>query len=336
MTDIVAIGNALVDNEFVLTDDQLTQTGLTRGNMTLVDTTEQAALFASLADQQIACAKKAGGGSAANSMVAFASLGGSAFYNCRVGNDELGAFYLQDLQNAGVQTDKTVAIADGTTGSCVVLVTPDGERTMQTHLGTSSEINASNVRFDTLSQAKWLYLEGYLAMSPSVADALDQLHDTARQTGAKIAVSFADPAVVKFAKDGLERMLAKGVDAIFCNHEEATLFAESDGQADPVNALLKYSELVVITNSDKPTTIAVRGDKGIEELSVESVAVPAVIDTNGAGDNYAGAFIYGLSQGYALADCGKLAAHIAAKVVSQFGPRLSSDDYQSIKKSLFA
>lgn len=336
MFEMVAIGNALVDNEFVLTDAQLEQTGLTRGNMTLADDATQSRLFDALANQQIACAKKAGGGSAANSTVAFASLGGSAFYHCRVGDDALGAFYLQDLQQAGVSTDQTVAVADGTTGSCVVLVTPDGERTMQTHLGTSSEINASNVKFDTLTQAKWLYLEGYLAMSPSVADALDQLHDTARKTGTKIAVSFADPAVVKFSKAGLERMLAKGVDAIFCNQEEATLFAESDGQADPVNALLKYSELVVITNSDKPTTIAVRGDKGIEELSVESVAVPAVIDTNGAGDNYAGAFIYGLSQGYALADCGKLAAHIAAKIVSQFGPRLSSDDYQSIKKSLFA
>lgn len=333
--DVVAIGNALVDSEFSLSQDELQQVGLTYGNMTLADETAQQALFDGLQKQGVALAKQSGGGSAANSMVAFGCLGGQAFYHCRVGDDELGKFYLADLANCGVQTDPVFAIsAEGQTGSCAVLVTPDGERTMQTHLGTSSHIDESNVKFDVLTGAKWLYLEGYLAMSPSVSDALDKLHQTARQAGAKIAVSFADPAVVKFAKDGLEKMLAKGVDAIFCNHEEATLFAQADGNADPINALIKYSELVVITNSDKPTTIAVRGDNGIEEYQVDSVPVQSVIDTNGAGDNYAGAFLYGLSQDYSLTDCGKLAAAVAARIVSQFGSRLTPADYQAIKNSL--
>ncbi|MFC0821070.1 adenosine kinase [Moraxella marmotae] len=335
MYDIVAIGNALVDTEFTLSDAALADTGLTLGNMTLADTDTQNALFAKLSEQGNTPAKQAGGGSAANSMVAFASLGGTAFYHCRVGGDDMGDFYLSDLANSGVQTSADFAVqTDGTTGSCVVLVTPDGERTMQTHLGASSQINADNVKFDTLNGAKWLYLEGYLAMSPSAADALEQLHHTARQAGAKIAVSFADPAVVKFAKDGLQAMLNRGVDAVFCNLEEASLFADADGDADPVNALLKYSELVVITNSDKPTTIACRGDNGIEEYQVESVAVSQVIDTNGAGDNYAGAFLYGLSQGLDLPSCGKLAAAVASAIVSQFGPRLTVADYQAIKGSV--
>ncbi|WP_078310044.1 PfkB family carbohydrate kinase, partial [Moraxella cuniculi] len=307
MYDVVAIGNALVDTEFTLSDAALAATNLVRGNMTLADADAQAALFATLSKQGITPAKQAGGGSAANSMFAFASLGGSAFYNCRVGGDDMGDFYLADLANAGVATDADFAVSvDGITGSCAVLVSPDGERTMQTHLGTSSQISAENVKFDTLAQAKWLYLEGYLAMSPSVMPALAELHKQARQAGAKIAVSFADPAVVKFAKDGLLAMLERGVDAVFCNFEEANLFAEADGAADPVNALLKYSELVVITNSDKPTTIACRGERGIESHQVASQPVAQVIDTNGAGDNYAGAFLYGLSQGLDLVSCANL------------------------------
>lgn len=335
MYDVVAIGNALVDTEFTLSDDALDATGLTRGNMTLADTETQNALFAKLDEQNLKPAKQAGGGSAANSMVAFAALGGRAYYHCRVGGDDMGDFYLGDLADSGVDTDADYAVqVNGTTGSCAVLVTPDGERTMQTHLGASSEIDATNINFQTLMGAKWLYLEGYLAMSPSISEALGEMHKQARAAGAKIAVSFADPAVVKFAKDGLTAMLSRGVDAVFCNADEAALFAEADGDADSVNALLKYSDLVVITNSDKPTTIACRGDNGIIEHSIESVAVSQVIDTNGAGDNYAGAFLYGLSQGLDLPSCGRLAAAVASAVVSQFGPRLLVKDYQAIKDSV--
>lgn len=332
MYDVVGIGNALVDTEFKLSEEDLAKIGLTRGNMTLADTTTQNALFAALDAQGILPAKQAGGGSAANSLVAFAALGGSAFYQCRVGGDEMGDFYLADLEKSGVSTDVNVAVEnDGVTGSCAVLVTPDGERTMQTHLGTSSEICTDNINFDAVSGSRWLYLEGYLAMSPSVTDGIAELYKAARKTGAKIAVSFADPAVVKFAKDGLTNMLNRGVDAIFCNAEEAALFAEADGEADPVNALLKYSELVVITNSDKPATIACRGDHGIVEHQVDSAPVDAVVDTNGAGDNYAGAFLYGLTQGLGLPECGKLAAAVAGRIVAQFGPRLSVAEYQAIK-----
>lgn len=337
MYDAVGIGNALVDTEFTLSEDALSATGLTRGNMTLADADAQAALFAVLSKQGIAPAKQAGGGSAANSMVALAALGGSAYYHCRVGGDEMGDFYLGDLEDSGVTVDANFAVhPDGITGSCAVLVTPDGERTMQTHLGTSSEICADNVNFTTLHAAKWLYLEGYLAMSPSVSEALEQLHTNARKHGAKVAVSFADPAVVKFAKDGLLAMLHHGVDAVFCNFEEATLFAETDGEADPVNALLKYSDLVVITNSDQPATIACRGETGIIEHHIDITPVSQVIDTNGAGDNYAGAFLYGLSQGLELPVCGKLAAEVAAAIVSQFGPRLSVAEYQAIKAKVLS
>lgn len=331
MYDIIAIGNALVDTEFKITDDTLATAGLTRGNMTLAELDAQNALFTTLTQAGNTPAKQAGGGSAANSMVAFAALGGKAFYNCRVGGDEMGSFYLANLEQSGVTTDATVAIdRDGTTGSCVVLVTPDGERTMQTHLGTSSQINQDNINFDSLSGAKWLYLEGYLAMSPSIATGLAKLRQTAQAQGVKVAVSFADPAVVKFAKAGLDEMLSGGVDAIFCNLDEAMLYTGADSHERAVQALGQYATLVVVTNGDKPTLIAHHGDI----ISVPSLAVSSVLDTNGAGDNYAGAFLYALTQGHPLAQCGRLAAHVSARIVSQFGPRLSHADYQAIKSEV--
>lgn len=328
MFDIIAIGNALVDTEFKVNDDTLVATGLTRGNMTLIEEYEQQTLFDTLKTQDVSPAKQAGGGSAANSMVAFASLGGRAFYNCRVGGDDMGNFYLSDLEQSGVTTDVNTAIdPDGTTGSCVVLITPDGERTMQTHLGTSSLIDSNNINFHTLTGAKWLYLEGYLAMSPSISQGINTLHTKAKKEGVKVAVSFADPAVVKFAKKGLDAMLSSGVDAIFCNLEEAMLYTGADNHESAVHALAKVANLVVVTNSDKPTLIKQDGNI----ISVPSVMVDNVLDTNGAGDNYAGAFLYAHTQGCNLSECGTLAATVAGRIITQFGPRLNTSDYQAIK-----
>ncbi|OOR90854.1 adenosine kinase [Moraxella caviae] len=341
MYNVVAIGNALVDTEFTVSDSALAATGLTRGNMTLADTDTQAALFDTLHTHGIHPAKQAGGGSAANSMAAFAALGGSAFYNCRVGDDKMGEFYLQDLAEMGVATDTALATHQGgVTGSCAVLVTPDAERTMQTHLGASSEIDEKNVNFDALvaqnsaqnaKQKQWLYLEGYLAMSPSAMQAIAKLKAHAKECGTNIMVSFADPAVVKFAKAGLDEMLAGGVAAVFCNQEEALLYTETTDKQAAAHALLAHSELAVITDGENPTLIATR-TAGTPEL--QYVATPkavSVVDTNGAGDNFAGAFLYALSQGHALDECGKLAGAVASRVVAQFGARLTKAEYQEIK-----
>ncbi|HBD02844.1 MAG TPA: adenosine kinase, partial [Psychrobacter sp.] len=219
MYDVMAIGNALVDHEYVLSDAALEETELTKGNMTLAEFEEQQQLLAYFKLAEIEPSKQAGGGSAANTMFTFASLGGKPFYACRVGDDDQGAFYLRDLHEAGVATSDKSIHEGGVTGSCVVAVTEDGERTMQTYLGTSSEISADNVDFDALTQADWLYLEGYLAMSESIQPAMTQLRQQAGIHNAKIAVSFADPAVVKFAKEGLLNMLGNKVAVIFCNSE---------------------------------------------------------------------------------------------------------------------
>lgn len=332
MYDVMAIGNALVDHEYMLSDAALEETGLTKGNMTLVDLEEQQQLLAFFSLADIEPSKQAGGGSAANSMFAFASLGGKPFYACRVGDDKQGQFYLQDLHQAGVKTSEQSIHKGGFTGSCVVAVTDDGERTMQTYLGTSSEIAEANVDFDALSQADWLYLEGYLAMSADIQSAMTKLRQQAGIHDAKIAVSFADPTVVKFAKEGLLNMLGNKVAVIFCNSEEAKLFTEKKQLKAAAKALLEHCKIAVVTDGAKGAIIAHKPDNE-KKATIYEIATPVVanvLDTNGAGDNFAGTFLYALSQQYSLAECGRLAGEVAAQVIQQFGPRLNSQEYKDI------
>ena len=338
MYNVMAIGNALVDHEYVLSDAALEETDLTKGNMTLAGIDEQQQLLAYFKLAEIAPSKQAGGGSAANTMYTFASLGGKPFYACRVGDDQQGEFYLKDLHEAGVATSEKSIHAGGVTGSCVVAVTEDGERTMQTYLGTSSEITAENVDFDALTQADWLYIEGYLAMTESIQPAMTQLRQQAGIHSAKIAVSFADPAVVKFAKDGLLNMLGNKVALIFCNSEEAKLFTDKKQVKAAARALLEYCQTAVVTDGPNGAVIAHKPDDA-SEIEIYDVATPVVtnvIDTNGAGDNYAGAFLYALSQHYSLPECGRLASEVAAQVIQQFGPRLASQDYRDIAKRVLS
>ena len=338
MYDVMAIGNALVDHEYVLSDAALEETELTKGNMTLAEFEEQQQLLAYFKLAEIEPSKQAGGGSAANTMFTFASLGGKPFYACRVGDDDQGAFYLRDLHEAGVATSDKSIHAGGVTGSCVVAVTEDGERTMQTYLGTSSEIVADNVDFDALTQADWLYIEGYLAMSESIQPAMTQLRQQAGIHNAKIAVSFADPAVVKFAKDGLLNMLGNKVAVIFCNSEEAKLFTDKKQVKAAARALLEYCQIAVVTDGANGAVIAHQpnDEAEVEVYDVATPAVANVIDTNGAGDNYAGAFLYALSQQYSLPECGRLASEISAQVIQQFGPRLASQDYRDIAQRVLS
>lgn len=338
MYDVMAVGNALVDHEYLLNDEQLTQTSLAKGSMTLASLEEQTQLLKEFEAQQLQPSKQTGGGSAANAMFAFASLGGKSFYGCRVGDDQAGEFYLADLNQAGVATtsEKSVS-AGGVTGSCVVAITPDGERTMQTFLGTSSDINEGNIDFDALTQSSWLYFEGYLAMSESLRPALQKLRQQAKANNTKIAVSFADPAVVNFAKEGLLEVLGDGVDTIFCNAEEAQLFTETDNITEAAQALTQYCHLAVVTNSADDTIICEKAEDGsITLLDVPTPNVDKVIDTNGAGDNYSGAFLYALSQNHSLAQCGQLAGTVASQVVQQFGPRLSVAQYQQLAQNILS
>ena len=325
--DLFAIGNALIDQEFKVSDDFLIQQNLQKGTMQLTDGETQANLYNNLKETQI-YKGQASGGSAANTTVAFSALGSKAFYGCRVGNDELGRIYLKGLNEAGIQTTEH-SVSEGETGTCMVLVSEDSERTMHTYLGITAELSADQIDFEPLKTAKWLYLEGYLATSDTARLAVQQARQIARKNGVKIALTLSDPAMVQYARQGLDELLNDGVDLIFCNEKEALMYTETDNIDAALAKLKLLSNDIVITLGDKGALVA----NAEQHIQVAGRKVTAV-DTNGAGDAFAGAFLYALNSGEDIQTAAELAILISSEVVSQFGPRLDVQDYAKLQATL--
>lgn len=321
--DLFAIGNALIDQEFRIDEQFLQQHALQKGTMQLADAETQIKLHASLiATQQYK--GQASGGSAANTTVAFSALGGKAFYACRVGQDELGEIYLQGLSEAKIQTSEK-SLSTGITGTCMVLISEDSERTMQTFLGTTADLSSLQIDFSPLTHAKWLYIEGYLSSSDSARAAVLQARQLAKENQVKIALTLSDPAMVQYARAGLDELLGDGVDLLFCNEQEAMMYTQTDHLAAALTQLQTLSRTVVITLGAKGALIATAD----EQFQVDGRRVHAV-DTNGAGDAFAGAFIYALTAGQNLQSAAELAILISSEVVAQFGPRLALADYAKL------
>ncbi|OTG87107.1 adenosine kinase [Acinetobacter sp. ANC 4558] len=318
--DLFAIGNALIDQEFRVSNDFLTQQNLQKGNMQLADGETQTNLYNNLLKTQN-YKGQAAGGSAANTTVAFSALGGSAFYACRVGNDELGKIYLTDLTNSGIKSSPK-SVSDGVTGTCMVLVTEDSERTMQTYLGITAELNEQQIDFEPLKTAQWLYIEGYLSSSDSARIAVKQARKIAKANQVKVALTLSDPAMVQYARDGLNEIIADGVDLLFCNEQEALMYTETDHIAAALIKLKLLSQHIVITLGDKGALISTDG----HEFTVNGRSVKAV-DTVGAGDSFAGAFLYALNSEHTFQQSAELAVLISSEVVSKFGPRLELKEY---------
>ncbi|MGH1400262.1 adenosine kinase [Acinetobacter sp. PK01] len=321
--DLFAIGNALIDQEFKVSDEFLTQHNLQKGTMQLTDGDQQANLYTQLKQSEV-YKGQASGGSAANTTVAFSALGGTAFYGCRVGNDALGKIYLDGLNEAGIQTTAK-SVSEGVTGTCMVLVSPDSERTMQTYLGITAELSAEQIDFEPLKTAQWLYIEGYLSTSATARAAVKQAREIARAHGVKIALTLSDPAMVQYAREGLNELLDDGVDLLFCNQQEAMMYTETTTVEDALAKLKLHSKYVVITLSAEGAIISSEQ----ETIRVSGRAVTAV-DANGAGDAFAGSFLYALNTGDNLQTAAELAILISSEVVSQFGPRLANQDYAQL------
>ena len=325
--DLFAIGNAIIDQEFQVSDTFLTEQNLQKGTMQLTDGDTQAQLYSNLRDTQV-YKGQASGGSAANTTVAFAALGGRAFYGCRVGQGESGQFYLDGLNDVGIRTAEQ-SICDGVTGTCMVLITPDTERTMHTYLGTTADLSVNEIDYTALTQAKWLYIEGYLSTSDGARQAVLKAREVAKQHQIQVALSLSDPAMVQYARAGLEKMLAEGVDLLFCNEQEALMFTGKDSIDEAVTQLLVQNKTVVITLGAKGALVATHAEK----IYVDGRKVNAV-DTNGAGDAFAGAFLYAIKKGFDLEQAAELAILISSEVVAQFGPRLSIDKYAKLLKTM--
>lgn len=325
--DIYGIGAALVDTEITLTDKDLKEMNVDKGVMTLVDEQRQTELI-QLLQHHLVASKKASGGSGANTIIAASYFGCNNFYSCKVADDENGAFYLKDMQAAGVTCTRYQGSEQGITGKCLVMITPDAERTMNTFLGVSSLLSHKELDFSAAADTNYVYIEGYLVTSETGRAAAIQLRNQAKQHGAKIAMSLSDPAMVQFFRDGLLEMIGDGVDLLFCNQDEALGFTQTDNLDAACEVLRKYAKQFAITCGAQGALVF----DGTSVMNIEPCSVKA-IDTNGAGDMFAGAFMYCLCKGNDFFTAGNFASLAAANVVSQYGPRLREEQHHELKNS---
>ncbi|OIN93984.1 MAG: adenosine kinase [Comamonadaceae bacterium CG1_02_60_18] len=326
--DVYAIGNALVDTEYEVTDAQLQAAGVAKRHMTLIDAPRRAELLKHVHGCR---SHRTGGGSAGNTIVALAQLGGKGFYSCRVADDELGEFYTQDLVAHGVATNLTHTKApEGQTGVCLVMVTPDAERSMSTFLGATAELDASALHPHDIAKSKVYYMEGYLAASPTGLDAAIRGRALAAQAGVKLATTLSDMSMINFCRAGLDAMVGNAstgvLDYLFCNEEEAQVWCGTTDLSAMCQQLSQQARVVCLTRSAKGSIVI----EGEQRTEVAATRVKAV-DTNGAGDMYAGAFLYAVTRGHSTAQAAWLANQCAGKVVSQVGNRLSQSDMDQLK-----
>jgi len=322
--DVYGIGNALVDMEFEVHDQFFLSQKIDKGLMTLVDEKRQNELLEALGTAPL---KQQCGGSAANTMIAVSQLGGKSFYSCKVARDPIGNFYFQDLLEQGVDSNlKTQEREEGVTGKCLVMVTKDAERTMNTFLGITSTLSKHEVVPEGIKNAKYLYIEGYLVASPTGKDAAVHARKLAQVHGVKTSLTFSDVNMVNFFRESLLEIIGDGLDLIFCNEIEAQAFTGETDEAKIIQKLKLVAKTFVMTLGERGAIVF--DGKEILRLGAQKIKP---VDSNGAGDMYAGAFLYAITNGASFEKAGELAGIAAAKVVSQYGPRLKKDEVLTIK-----
>jgi len=322
--NIYGVGAALVDTEVEVSDAFLTKAGIDKGVMTLVDEARQAELLGALSAETGSMLRKCGG-SVCNSVVAASSLGAQAFFSGKVADDDDGQLYIDDLKEAGVDFH-SAGQESGITGKCLVMVTDDAERTMNTFLGASEALSAREIDQAALINSEWFYVEGYLVTDEARTAATQAAVELAKASGVKVAISLSDPFVVAVFGDALRQVIGDGVDLIFCNKDEAMAFTGTETLDAAAESLKQYTKTFAITDG-------ARGAVTFDGSSLgQSEGVKAeAIDTNGAGDMFAGAFLYAITSGKSYAWAASLANDCAARVVAQFGPRLEAQEFDLIK-----
>ena len=327
--DISAIGNALVDTVFKVPHELIEELGLEIDQMTLSSPEEQAPIINRLIESGAETVSDCGG-SATNSLVAAASYGASCFHACKVTNDKDGIRYLESLKAAGVSHKGDMAPANSMpTGKCLILVTPDAKRTMTTSLSISSFMGSQDLDLHEIANSKIFYVEGYMVTSDeNYGCVLSVLEHLKSFPEVKVALSLSDPGIVAGFKSKFEEIEAYGLDFIFGNDDEFMTFVGASDIDQAFNHL----------QSKKYTSVVTMGEKGSAVINSRNVIkTPRVnidpVDTNGAGDMFAGSFMFALLQNFDLKACAEFANYGAARIVETFGPRLTKDGYQETLKS---
>lgn len=323
--DVYAVGNALVDLEFQVSDAQLQTLGIDKARMTLIDAQRRLDLLHRMDDHQ---PRRTGGGSAGNTVVALQQLGGDAYFSCRVADDAFGRFYADDLHAHGVHSNVHTVRHAGHTGTCLVMITPDAERTMSTHLGVSAELSSHELEPTAIEASRTYYMEGYLAASPTGLDAALKGRTVAQRVGAQLALTLSDVSMINFCRAGLAAMLGDGVEVLFANEDEIKAWFNTDDLGVALAAAPALAQTVCVTVGAKGCVVL---DKGLR-IDVAAPVVKAV-DTNGAGDMFAGAFLYARSRGADPKRAAELATRAASAVVAQPGNRLPTDTLLALREA---
>jgi sugar/nucleoside kinase (ribokinase family) len=310
--DVAAIGNAIVDVIAPATDGFLDENRLDKGAMMLVDQARSAALYA-----KMAAGVETSGGSAANTVAGLASFGGKGAFMGKVADDWLGEVFRHDMSAIGARFENAPLLGGPGTAISMINVTPDAQRTMCTFLGASVEFTDSDVEADIVEAAKIVYLEGYLFDAEAARRAFAKAAALAHGAGRMIALTLSDGFVVERHRAGLMGFIEGQVDLLFANETEILALFQTDDFDQAVEALRPHVKLAAVTRGAAGSVILSQG----ERLTVKAEPVQKIVDTTGAGDQYAAGFMFGLSRGRPLQQCGQLASLAAAEVISHYGPR---------------
>ena len=325
--DVYAIGNAIVDIVTEVDDTFFQINGIEKGLMTLVDEKRQTELMKVIDMKK---SKLSGGGSAGNTVAAINQFGGKSFYSCLVAKDDLGKFFLEDISRNGIGTSlKHETLPEGHTGRCLVMTTPDAGRTMNTFLGVNAAFSPEHLDEEAIKNSSYIYMEGYLVPSPDGFRAMLEAKKMAEKHKVGVALTFSDPSMVKYFGNQMKQVVGASVDLLFCNDEEAMTFTGTNSVDEAREELKKVAKRFAITLGANGALIY----DGDTFINIEPYTVKAV-DTNGAGDMFAGAFMYAITHGHSFAEAGKLASLASSKVVSQFGPRLQTEQAHKVLADL--
>jgi len=310
--DVVGLGNAIVDVIAPVDDAFLLKHQIAKGVMTLIDDFRAAQLYEALVKPS-----EIGGGSAANTMAGLASLGGNGLFVGKVKRDRLGESFSRSMKDIGVTFRVPFAEEGPPTACCMIAVTPDGQRSMSTYLGASRELKPADIDNAQIASASIVYVEGYLWDLPDAKAAIKKAIAAAKKAGRKIAFTLSDPFCVSRWRDEFRELLRSDIDILFANEEEAKTLFEVEEFDSVLQAFRHWHGTAALTRSAKGCVVA----KGSEVHVIDAAPVKHVVDTTGAGDQYAAAFLYGLTHGKHLADCGRLGSLAAAEVISHYGAR---------------
>ncbi len=308
---LTGIGNAMVDALSKVDDSFISQMGMEKGIMQLIEETRAVEIYAAMKPEA-----ETGGGSAANTMAGFASFGGKGAFIGKVADDAVGKTFAKDLRDLGLDYETQPLAIGPATGRCMVLITPDAQRTMNTYLGAGVELCPNDIDIDIISSSAVTYLEGYLFDPPHAKNAFIKAGEIAHAAGHKVSLTLSDPFCVERHREDFKDLVQNHVDILFANEDEIKSLYQVNSFEDAAQIVAGKCEIACLTRSEKGSVIVSKDQQYIIEA-----APTKLVDTTGAGDQYAAGFLYGYTQGMPLDECGKLGALAAAEVISHMGPR---------------